>query len=110
MPNIRFLWVRIKGYLAERTRVRQIKRNCTFLIRTEMMEASVRNYIRDLEAKVDAQGKAIRVLDRQLRDERMGSLDRELDVRETARSHERCSPQINAPLGLRIGSKARGVR
>lgn len=85
MPKIKFLIPRLKAYLAERARIRSLWKSCSFLIKTELMEASVRSYMRELEAKVDAQAKVIRLQRRQLQDLEYARIDREIDLKETAR-------------------------
>lgn len=89
MGKIRSKIQSIKDYFAERARLRAVRKNCDFLIRTEMMEASVRSYIRELEGKVEAQGKVIRLQARQIQDAEYGRIDRELDEVETAERNAR---------------------
>lgn len=75
----------IKDYFRERARVRRIKADARTLIELQMMEARVHSYILELEAKVDAQAKVIRFQYRELRDQKLAEIDREIDVKEAAR-------------------------
>jgi len=85
MAKIRFKIQSIKDYFAERARVRRIKAGARTLIDLEMMEAAVKAYIRELEEKVRAQAFVIRTQGRQLRDDEFARIDREIDLKETAR-------------------------
>lgn len=81
MSKIRFLFRRLKDYLAERSRVRQLKAGTRTLISLQMMEARTLSYIVDLEAKVRAQAHVIRTQQRDIQSANMAAVDAELDLR-----------------------------
>jgi hypothetical protein len=85
MSNIKSKIQSIKDYFAERARVRRIKAGARTLIDLEMMEAAVHAYIREMEQKVRTQAFVIRTQARQLRDDEFARIDREIDLKETAR-------------------------